>query len=147
MAAHLPGSPSFSHTSPGRAQRQMGRHGDGRARRPHPDQPTSPIKTALMLETTDRGSGVEQRPGLFTQLWGSPGPGEREDVFRASLIMAASEEINRPGPAGMLQLLPLVGGRDGGEVEGKGGGVVGYVERPEGREERRRWTGTPGDTP
>lgn len=58
----------------------------------------------------DRGSGVEQRLGLFTQLWGSPGPGEREDVFRASLIMAASEEINRQGPAGMLQLLPLMVG-------------------------------------
>lgn len=104
-----------------------------------PRRPTSGLQ--------DRGSGVEQRLGLFTQLWGSPGPGEREDVFRASLIMAASEEINRQGPAGMLQLLPLVGGRDRGEVEGKGGGVVGYVERPEGREERRRWTGTPGDTP
>lgn len=46
--------------------------------------------------------------GLFTQLWGSPGPGEREDVYRVSLIIAASEEINRQGPAGMLQPLPLV---------------------------------------
>lgn len=55
-------------------------------------------------------AGVEQRLGLFTQLWGSPGPGEREDVLRASLIMAASEEINRQGPAGMLQLPPLTEG-------------------------------------
>lgn len=54
--------------------------------------------------------GVEPWLGLFTQLWGSPGPGEREDVFRVSLIMAASEEINRQGPAGMLQPLPLVWG-------------------------------------
>ncbi len=79
-----------------------------------------------------RGSMVKQRQGLFTQLWGSPSPGEREDVFRASLIMAASEEINRQGPAGMLQLLLLMGGRDGGEerwtVHGGrgGGGAVGH---------------------
>lgn len=66
-------------------------------------------------QAQDRGSRVEQRLGLFTQLWGSQGPGEREDVFRASLIMAASEEINRQGPAGMLQLLPLMGGRGRGE--------------------------------
>ena len=59
-------------------------------------------------------AGVEQRLGLFTQLWGSPGPGEREDVLRASLIMAASEEINRQGPAGMLQLPPLT---EGGGVD------------------------------
>ncbi|KAA8581277.1 hypothetical protein FQN60_002858 [Etheostoma spectabile] len=65
-----------------------------------------------------RGSRVEQRLGLFTQLWGSPGLGEREDVFRVSLIMAASEEINRQGPAGMLQLLPLMGGRDRGVGDG-----------------------------
>ena len=58
-------------------------------------------------------AGVEQRLGLFTQLWGSPGPGEREDVLRASLIMAASEEINRQGPAGMLQLPPLTEGGGG----------------------------------
>lgn len=34
--------------------------------------------------------------------------------------MAASEEINRQGPAGMLQLLPLMGGRGQrrGEVDG-----------------------------
>lgn len=71
---------------------------------------------------------VEQRLGLFTQLWGSPGPGEREDVFRVSLIMATSEEINRQGPAGMLQLLPLVGGKGWRRSEQhgrKGGGVVG----------------------
>lgn len=73
---------------------------------------------------------MEQRLGLFTQLWGSPGPREREDVFRASLIMAASEEINRQGPAGMLQLLPLVGGRDGGE--GEADGVEGKVESQKG---------------
>lgn len=79
-------------------------------------------------QTRDRGSGVEQRHGLFTQLWGSPGPGEREDVFRASLIMAASEEINRQGPAGMLQLLLLWG------VE----------ERWTGGRERRRCVGVAG---
>lgn len=58
---------------------------------------------------------------------GSPGPGEREDVFRVSLIMAASEEINRQGPAGMLQqLLPLTGGkgqrRGGGRERRRCGG-------------------------
>lgn len=57
---------------------------------------------------------------LFTQLWGSAGPGEGEDVFRASLIMAAWEEINRAGPAGMLQLLPPAGG--GGAWSGRGHG-------------------------
>ncbi|CAB1428826.1 unnamed protein product [Pleuronectes platessa] len=72
------------------------------------------------LTVTDLAQDRGQRGGtvagaLFTQLWGSPGPGEREDVFRASLIMAASEEINRQGPAGMLQLLLLLmGGLQGG---------------------------------
>lgn len=108
-------------------------------------------------QAQDRGSRVEQRLGLFTQLWGSPGPGEREDVFRASLIMAASEEINRQGPAGMLQLLPLTGGRDRGEERWTAwrerrrcGGGRWKARRGvdvEGGEERRRWTRTPGDTP
>lgn len=71
----------------------------------------------------DHGSRVEQRRGLFTQLWGSAGPGEGEDVFRASLIMAAWEEINRAGPAGMLQLLPPAGG--GGAWSGRGRGGPG----------------------
>lgn len=53
---------------------------------------------------------------------GSPGPGEREDVFRASLIMAASEEINRQGPAGMLRA-------PGAEGGGGGGGVARWKER------------------
>lgn len=69
----------------------------------------------------DHGSRVEQRRGLFTQLWGSAGPGEGEDVFRASLIMAAWEEINRAGPAGMLQLLPPAGGGGVWSVRGRGG--------------------------
>lgn len=84
--------------------------------------------------------GVEPWLGLFTQLWGSPGPGEREDVFRVSLIMAASEEINRQGPAGMLQPLPLVWGEGECTACGETRG------RPElgGDEQRRRRTHTPG---
>ena len=69
----------------------------------------------------DQGSRVEQRRGLFTQLWGSAGPGEGEDVFRASLIMAAWEEINRGGPAGMLQRLPPAGGGGAWSARGRGG--------------------------
>lgn len=72
-------------------------------------------------QVQDHGSRVEQRRGLFTQLWGSAGPGEGEDVFRASLIMAAWEEINRAGPAGMLQLLPPAGGGGVWSVRGRGG--------------------------
>lgn len=63
------------------------------------------------LRSRITAAGWNSSSGLFTQLWGSAGPGEREDVFRASLIMAAWEEINRAGPAGMLQLLPPAGGR------------------------------------
>lgn len=77
------------------------------------------------LRSRITAAGWNSSSGLFTQLWGSAGPGEREDVFRASLIMAAWEEINRAGPAGMLQLLPPAGGR----------GVV---------RERTRWARTPG---
>lgn len=82
---------------------------------------------------------------LFTQLWGSPGPREIEDVFRASLIMSTSEEINRPGPAGMLQLLPSLVG-----VKGQTRGEVDSVEWKEevarrgGWEARRREDGRPG---
>lgn len=70
---------------------------------------------------------VEQWLGLFIQLWSSPGPGKREDVFRASLIMAASEEINRQGPAGMQQLLPLTGGSGGVWTGRRPVGVGGYT--------------------
>lgn len=97
-------------------------------------------------QTQNRGSRVEQRLGLFTQLWGSPGPGEREDVFRASLIMAASEEINRQGPAGMLQLLLPVGGGGTDRVKGKEEVWWGSTKASRG-EERRQWTCTPRDPP
>lgn len=83
------------------------------------------VSTPTHLRSRITAAGWNSSSGLFTQLWGSAGPGEREDVFRASLIMAAWEEINRAGPAGMLQLLPPVGG----------GGVV---------MERARRTRTPG---
>lgn len=53
--------------------------------------------------------------------------------------MAASEEINRQGPAGMLQLLPLMGGGGGGQRRGEVEGLEGKEEvwwgiggRPEG---------------
>lgn len=101
---------------------------------------------ADLTQARDRGSGVEPRPALFTQLWGSPGPGEREDVFRVSLIMAASEEINRQGPAGDAAA-PATGRGSGVAAQhvGKYGGVG--ETRMGGDRQGRRWTRTPGDTP
>lgn len=91
-------------------------------------QPCFPVDPAQALSSLQQG-GTAAGP-VYSAVC-SPGPGEKEDVFRASLIMAASEEINRQGPAGMLQLLLLKKGegqRRGGQA-GEGRRWCGRSER------------------